>query len=279
MIKQQVAQLLATANVAVTKRETFDRLIWNEQNFKRYEAFLSFVDNVNDKHVKRALKLLPSSRGEIFQDIFVALCSNPERQGFFVEFGATDGIQGNNTWLLEKSLGWKGILAEPAKIWYSNLARNRDCLISHDCVWSETGKSIEFTQAPHAGFSTISDYANIDRHAHQRNGGKTYTVETISLNDLLLQSNAPKSIDYISIDTEGSEYDILSKFSFHQWDISILTIEHNYREDRASMNELLKANGFVRVLTHLSLFDDWYVAEKLVPEVEAVFDPHVDETS
>ena len=272
MIKQQVAQLLATVNVAVTKRDTFDRVIQNERNFQRYEAFLSFADNVNSDYVKRALNLLPSSKGEIFQDIFAALCSTPGKQGFFVEFGATDGVNGNNTWLLEKTLGWHGILAEPARIWRSSLANNRNCMITHDCVWRKTGHNLEFTQASDAGFSSLSDYADKDRHAQRRAGGNTYTVQTVSLDDLLKRSNAPKLIDYISIDTEGSEYDILSNFSFSDWNISILTVEHNFREDRMAIHELMKANGFVRVLTKLSQFDDWYVAAQLLPRVEAVFD-------
>lgn len=271
VIKQMFARLLARFNVAITKRETFDRVIRNEKNFQRYEAFLSFADNVNNDHVKRALKLLPSSKSEIFQDIFVALSSTDGKPGFFVEFGATDGIYGNNTWLLEKTLGWQGVLAEPALIWHSSLTNNRNCMITHDCVWTETGRTLEFKEASDAGFSSLSDYADKDRHAPRRAGGKMYTVQTVSLDDLLKRSNAPKSIDYISIDTEGSEYDILSNFPFSDWNISILTVEHNFREDRSAMYELMTANGFVRVLTKLSQFDDWYVSADLLPRVEAVF--------
>ena len=271
-IKEQIRNLLAKGNIAFTKRSTFDRLVKNEQDFKRYDAFLSFAGSLNNGHVKQALKLLPSSKGEIFQDVFAALCLNPEERGFFVEFGATDGISGSNTWLLEKILGWDGILAEPGRVWHSSLTRNRSCSIQTDCVWSVTGKHLEFTQAADAGFSTLSAYTDKDSHRLRRANGKTYSVQTVSLHDMLTNCNAPKSIDYISIDTEGSEYDILSNFPFGRWDISLLTIEHNFREDRAALHDLMKANGFVRVLTKLSKFDDWYVAARLLPRIEAVFD-------
>ncbi len=38
-------------------------------------------------------------------------------RGFFVELGASDGMSLRNSWLLDKWLGWKGILAEPASNW------------------------------------------------------------------------------------------------------------------------------------------------------------------
>ena len=54
------------------------------------------------------------SKSQYCQDIF-ALSKPPMTSGFFVEFGATDGVQWSNTWLLEKRFGWRGILAEPAR--------------------------------------------------------------------------------------------------------------------------------------------------------------------
>lgn len=270
-IKDYARKPLARGNVAFTRLSTFDRLIRSEQQLLRYQSFLSFSQCLNNESVKSALQLLPASKGEIFQDLFVALCIGPDKAGFFVEFGAKDGVNGSNTWLLEKQFGWKGILAEPGRGWHASLASNRNCTIETDCVWIATGREVEFTQANHAGFSTISSYSGKDRHSLHRENGRTYLVKTVSLNDMLTRANAPRSIDYICIDTEGSDFDILSHFPFGEWDISVLTIEHNFREERNAMHALLTANGFVRVLTEQSMFDDWYVAARLVPRVQAVF--------
>ncbi len=275
-MKAQARKILARGNIAFTRKGTFDRLVGKEQQFLRYQSFLSFARSVNSDHVKQALELLPESKGEIFQDIFAALARERQGPGFFVEFGATDGISGSNTWLLEKELGWSGIVAEPGRGWQLSLARNRNCTIETDCVWSMTGEQLEFTQAQEAGFSTLSVYADKDRHSSHRANGRRYLVQTVSLHDMLTRSNAPRSIDYVSIDTEGSEFDILSRFPFASWDISVLTIEHNFREDRAAMHSLMTANGFVRVLTELSKFDDWYVVARLLPRIEAVFDMKVE---
>ena len=64
--------------------------------------------------------------------------------------------------------------------------------------------------------ATIDDFSNSDLHAKARVNGKKYKVKTISLEDLLDKYNAPKIIDYLSIDTEGSELDILSSFNFEK---------------------------------------------------------------
>lgn len=270
-IKKYFRSFLETANVAVTKQETFDRLITSEQKLKRYDAFLLFAARVSDQYLKRALSLLPESKGEIFQDIFVALILNEKRGGFFVEFGATDGVIGNNTWLLEQNFSWNGLLAEPARVWHEQLAKNRSCIISHDCVWTESGRNLEFRETSDAGFSSLSDYAGRDRHVRHRADAKIYDVRTVSLDDLLKSACAPRSIDFMSIDTEGSEYDILRVFPFEDWNISLITVEHNFRADRDNMHSLLRSKGFVRVLTDLSQFDDWYVSEDLAPQVAAVF--------
>ncbi len=76
---------------------------------------------------------------------------------------------------------------------------------------------------------------------------------------MLRSNNAPKIIDYLSIDTEGSEFDILNAFDFGEYSFRVITCEHNYTEKRLLIHDLLKKNGYKRVFEEISLFDDWYV--------------------
>lgn len=65
------------------------------------------------------------SKFQIQQDIFVLVATNFKKGGFFIEFGATNGIDLSNTYLLEKEYEWKGILGEPAKKWHKDIVKNR----------------------------------------------------------------------------------------------------------------------------------------------------------
>jgi len=199
------------------------------------------------------------SRSQLLQDLFVLYELRARPGGFFVEFGATDGVELSNTHQLEKRFQWSGILAEPARCWHQSLSRNRNCLIDARCVWEETGKYIEFTEANSAEFSTIEAFSDSDHHSDKRAGGSTYQVETVSLLDLLVEHRAPKKIDYVSIDTEGSELAILSGFDFSRFDIRTITVEHNYTAARDGIHSVLVKNGFVRKFEKFSRWDDWYV--------------------
>lgn len=201
-------------------------------------------------------------KSQIGQDVFVLYCLNWKKGGYFLEFGATNGVDLSNTHLLEKDFGWKGILAEPAKVWHVDLKANRTASIDFDCVWSKSGEFLNFTVAQEAEYSTISSFIRKKAHVSARSKGEIYLVKTISLNDLLKRHGAPSKIDYLSIDTEGSEFEILRAFDFNQYAISVITCEHNFSYQRNEIYELLISKGFVRVFEGFSRWDDWYIHPK-----------------
>lgn len=198
--------------------------------------------------------------GQNRQDAWVLYETQSKRDGYFVDFGATDGMSINNTYMLEKELGWSGIVAEPNPVWHNDLKSNRSCHISLDCVWKKSGEQLEFLATDAPDLSTIKGFGTDDEHARTRTNAQTIKVNTISLTDLLKQYNAPKTIDYLSIDTEGSEYDILYSFlRDDQYRIEHLTVEHNYMSDyRDRLYRLLTANGYQRRLMEVSACDDFY---------------------
>ena len=219
---------------------------------------ISFLHNFDLITALQLLPAVPFEKSQLHQDLFVLAETRFKRGGFFVEFGAAGGRHLSNTYLLERSYGWTGILAEPAKGWLDLLRANRSCVIDPDCVWSVSGETIEFTEA--GELSTITAFIHSDSHGEARTISRnSYKVKTVSLTDLLRRHNAPKTIDYLSIDTEGSEFEILSAFDFSEYDVRIITCEHNYTTRREDIHELLAVRGYVRKLTSVSEFDDWYV--------------------
>jgi FkbM family methyltransferase len=203
--------------------------------------------------------LTAKSKAQLGQDMFVLAELGFKKDGYFVEFGATNGIDLSNTYLLEKKMGWTGILAEPAWVWQDALKANRNCHISFDCVWSKSHDEVEFNEASSPELSTIDTFSGSDMHRQARESGNKYKVYTCSLLDLLKKYDAPKEIDYLSIDTEGSEFDILSGFDFDAYKIKVITCEHNYTPMREKIYDLLTSKGYTRKLTNISRFDDWYV--------------------
>mgnify|MGYP000300740323 CR=1 FL=1 len=210
---------------------------------------------------------LSVSHSQILQDLWVLYMLNEKREGYFVEFGACDGKLLSNTLLLEKQYGWKGILAEPNPVWHSALAENRACHVSSKCVFSHSGDIKAFENVvSRPELSRMVDVIPDD--VHEKNGNRaekqTVEVDTVSLLDLLAQYDAPKVVDYLSIDTEGSEFEILKCFDFDAYRFRLVSVEHAGESDkRDSICSLLEENGYERWRPELTRWDDWYVDKSI----------------
>jgi len=233
------------------------------KNFKKYKRENLILNIFQKKHLKKILYLSKNTQCENNQEILVLGLKQFKKNGYFVEFGAGDGKKFSNTYLLEKKFYWKGILAEPSKNFLLNLKKNRNCNIENKAVYIESNKNINFNYVQNKPtLSTIDKFLNLDSHKNFRKKNIKYLVQTISLHDLLKKYNAPKNIDYVSIDTEGSEYEILKNFSFKLYNIDIITIEHNYNQLRNKIYNLLTKNNFHRIFIDYSEHDDWYINKK-----------------
>jgi FkbM family methyltransferase len=191
------------------------------------------------------------------------LFCHPDDPGFFVEFGAGDGKTISNTLLLEQNYGWSGVLCEPALVFRTSLESSRGCSLDFRCVSAQSGKRVTFAENLNPDMSGIQESAGQKYKKSHARTAKTYEVETISLLDLLTHHNAPRRINFLSIDTEGTEFDILYKFDFSSFAIDALTVEHNFGRDRQATRDLLSSHGFVRVEEELSEQDDWYVSAEI----------------
>jgi len=204
-----------------------------------------------------------NSKSQLLQDVVAARVTNFEEKDYFVEIGACDGISLSNTYYLEKFCSWNGILVEPAKFWREKISENRVSSIDSRAVFRTSGDYLEFSETTDPMLSTFSHLTNLDHMSIYRQRSDNYPVKTVSLNDLLSEHNAPKMINYLSIDTEGSEWEILSSLNFDEYSFDFISVEHNFTQNERLVGELLEHKGYVRILDDITLFDAWYVKSKL----------------
>ena len=103
-----------------------------------------------------ALPLAHQSQSQIMQDLWVLYETGSRRGGYFVEFGAGNGVTMSNTAMLEKGYGWTGILAEPNPAFHARLGRERSVDISHDCVHAVSGAAETFLCTERPAFSRLA---------------------------------------------------------------------------------------------------------------------------
>lgn len=180
---------------------------------------------------------------QLGQDLWVLAQLNYKQSGTFVDVGAHDGIHFSNTYLLETDYQWTGVCVECSDS-YPELKANRKAKCLPYAAWSTSGQALQFNQHESTMLSSV--------------GHGSRTVATLSLNDIC-QGLGP--IDYLSLDTEGSEAEILSTFDFDKYQPKCMTIEHNNDAHALSVFiDLFKRHGYLWRMHHwdvLAVRDAW----------------------
>lgn len=236
----------------VTKAIIFDRLNEALNVWSSSPPILTY-------HILKGMQLSNSAQQQDLLAKFISQFSLYDEEKYFVEFGAAAWKLGSNTFLLE-AISWKGLLAEPSKFWHKDLLQRRTSEIDFRCVSAISGNFVSFVESENPFLSTQIRLMNEDFNGDRRKSKDIYMVETVSLEDLLLSHGAPRFIDYMSIDTEGNEFEILSSFFPNsKFSIGFFTIEHNFTFNRDLINDLLTNLGYIRILASVSNHEDWYV--------------------
>jgi len=207
-----------------------------------------------------------ASRSQIGQDLWVLRhfpASRLPDGGFFVEVGANHAEELSNTYLLEMAAKWRGVCVEPFP--QGDWSKREASDLVTAAVGPEGG-CLGFIAPGHVlgGFIDHVDLVRVQRDVPQEQQS-VVNVATRSLSSILLTARpggreVPRVIHYLSIDTEGSELDILQQWPFESFTLLSCTVEHNYREPtRTRIRELLEGQGFV--LDATVEHDDYYLAD------------------
>jgi FkbM family methyltransferase len=172
--------------------------------------------------------------------------------GFFIDVGMSDPITYNNTYLLE-TLGWNGICIEPNKKYCDNSVGIRKNVINCACGKEDLNDQ-EFTiinssfNEEGAISSLKIDERLIESHKHLINFVKKKKVNVRKLDTLLDEfcknNDSIEKIDFISIDTENTELDVLKGFDIARWKPKLMIIENNFNEN--FIEDYLKDFGYTK---------------------------------
>ncbi|SDO42067.1 Methyltransferase FkbM domain-containing protein [Methylobacterium phyllostachyos] len=193
------------------------------------------------------------SKAPRLQDLWVLFELGEKRNGYFVEFGAADG-EGSTTLLLEKSYGWQGAIAEPARSRLDKLRASRSCYISNKFIYTDDGLKILFNDA-----GTIEDSSGGRATQGTRRGGKRYEVESVTLRSFLQAAEAPRTIDYMCINVEDDTVDLLERFDFSERDVTLFSIAAADAQQSEALGAVLNRNGYERRFKAFSTSEDWYI--------------------
>jgi len=171
-----------------------------------------------------------------------------KRGGVFVDVGAYDGETYSNTLFFERSMDWKGLCIEPLPSAFAKLKLIRRAICEQVCVSDFEGEA-EFVEADAgpdermlSGLWDAFDPRHVAR-LEEKASRQTRRRVPVTRLSTLLEKHKLFDIDYCSIDTEGSEFAILSGLDFTKFRIGVLTVECNYEGD-ARLPDLLTAKGY-----------------------------------
>lgn len=171
--------------------------------------------------------LRPAAGAQYFQDeaVFALAFANKNFTGrTFVEFGASDGFYNSNSLVFERAFGWKGLLLEPDPE-LANLALTiRTNPVLNELVCNQSSTNMNFAVFAQMGLSAILTDDQIDQLIKQRKS-KGERAELLSkkalpcnlLSEILVREkwSSDKHIDFMSIDVEGMEYEIVKSFPWN----------------------------------------------------------------
>lgn len=186
------------------------------------------------------------------QEEFVLNYFKNKTNGTFIELGGLDGIRHSNTYLLENKYNWNGLIIEPSHSLYIELKNNRNVRTENILVGEKEDNSVDFLYIEDKkkciGLQGILKNYNPKHLNRTMTELKNKDYKIIQLNMTTLQKLLNKyklyNIDYLSLDVEGSELQVLKGIDFLKSNIKLIGVEINYNEDKNDIFKFLLDNNY-----------------------------------
>jgi FkbM family methyltransferase len=184
------------------------------------------------------------------------------KNGFFVDVGAHDGKSLNNTLYFEENNNWTGINVEPIKKVYNDLLVNRPNCININCAVCNNDGNTEFIcntgyTEMISGIKDTFDKRHIQRlqreNKHYGSTTELIEVETKKL-ETICDSNKISHINYLSIDVEGAEFEVIKSINFDKVYIDVIGFENNYNDTSLPIIKYLQERNYIVIRKSLDIF-------------------------
>jgi FkbM family methyltransferase len=194
---------------------------------------------------------------------------SPQPAGYFVELGANDGIRQSNTYKLQKTFGWSGLLVEPSPTKFTECLRNRSfgnvpAIKCAACV--PFGFNDKFVEIEESDLMSVAKGLNMSSHdaiSHANLGAQfladarlriQYGAIARTLTSLLDDVQAPINFDLLSLDVEGNELAVLQGLDFKRYRPRWILVEARSSE----IEDYLIVYGYKKkaILTQNDRYDD-----------------------
>jgi FkbM family methyltransferase len=184
------------------------------------------------------------------------------KNGFYVDVGAHDGVSINNTLYFEKNNNWNGINIEPIKKVFDKLVVNRPNNINLNCaVCNNDGETDFFCNTGHtemiSGIKDTFDSRHFQRlqNENNRHGSTTELVKvTTKKIETICDENNVSHINYLSIDVEGAEFEVIKSINFDKVFIDVIGFENNFDDNSIPIVQYLNKKNFVVIHKSIDIF-------------------------
>jgi FkbM family methyltransferase len=184
------------------------------------------------------------------------------KNGVFMDIGAHNGITFNNTLYFEKNNNWKGVNVEPIKKVYDELMINRPNSININCaVCNKDGRTEFIYNKGYTEMISGIKHTYDDRHLNRLeieksfNGGSTEIIEVETKKIETICDNYKIShINYLSIDVEGAEFEVIKSINFNKVFIDVIGFENNYNDTSIPIIKYLEQKNYTVIHKSLDIF-------------------------
>jgi len=174
--------------------------------------------------------------------------------GYFIDLAANDALDQSNSLALERK-GWDGLCVEPNPVYWYGLSHRKCTVVGTLAGGSERTKVKVKFRGVFGGI--VGKYSAKLANYKKEPDAPEETRYTAPIVEILKKFNVPKTIDYMSLDVEGSEYEVMESFPFETYTIRLMTVERPNKK----LQKLLKEKGYI-FLTELATWGEYLWCHK-----------------